>query len=95
MEEFRIEDSITYRLEVLLTNCTCENCEDLRLGGYPTYESFAYLGEMMIGSDCCAGSKEDAIHSAEDMYQMFHRGELGYRAEDYFTAEAIEHVRLR
>ena len=95
MEEFRSEDGSTYRLEVVTTDCTCEACEDLRLAGYRTYESLAYLGEMMIGSDCGACNEEEAVNSAEDIYQMFHRGELGYRPQDFFTADAIEHVRRR
>lgn len=95
MEEFRYADGSTYRLEVVTTDCTCEICDDLRSAGYQTYESYAFWGEMMIGSDCGACSAEEAINSAEDIYQMFRQGELGYRPQDYFTAEAIEHVRLR
>ena len=95
MEEFREEDGIAYRLEVVSTGCTCETCEDLKSAVYPTYESLAFLGEMMIGSDCGACSEKEAFDSAEVIHQMFHRGELGYRPQDCFTAEAIEHVRLR
>ena len=95
MEEFRTEDGNTYRLEALITNCICEICEDVRLMGCQPYESIVSLDEMMIGSDCGACSAEEAIDSAEVMYQMFHRGELGSQAYDYFTAKAIEHVKRR
>lgn len=95
MEKYIVEDGITYMLEVISAECICGICEDLRSAGYQVYESFAYLGKMMIGSDCGACSEEEAFDSAEDIYQMFHRGELGYRPQDCFTSEAIDHVRLR
>ena len=95
MEEFREEDGKTYRLEAFITDCICKFCNDVRMTGCDPYESIVSLDLMEIGSDCGADSAEEAIDSAEVMYQMFHRGELGYRAEDYFTAKAIEHVRLR
>ena len=91
--EMYIVDNVTYRLGVFLTDCTCEICEDLRLGGYPSYESCVYLGEMLIGSDCGTRSEKEALDSCEDMCLMFHQGELGYRPQDVFTAEAIELVK--
>ena len=95
MIEFRTEAVKNYKLQAVITDCTCETCDDLRSAGYQAYESLAYLGEMMIGFDCGACSEEDAITSAEALYQMFHLGELGANAQEFFTAEAIKHVRSR
>ena len=93
MIETRTEAGKTYRLAAVLTDCTCEECDDLRSLGYQAYEAVAYLGEMMIGCKCGSCSEEDAIDSAEAIYQMFDLGELGVDAQEVFTPEAIKHVR--
>ncbi len=95
MTEFRTEGGKTYRLEAVTTDCTCETCDDLRSAGCQAYGAITYLGEMMIGCDCGASSEEEAIDSAEVLYQMFHMGELGTNAQEVFTAEAIKQVRSR
>lgn len=95
MEELLVLHDTTYLLKITPTDCMCEDCEGLRSAGYQTYESFSYLGEMLIGSDCYACSQEEAFDSAELMCEMFHRGELGSQAHNWFTPQAIEHVERR
>jgi len=95
MEEFLIIDGITYTLEVQPTECRCVDCEDSRSTGDPMYDSYVHLGTMWIAYDCGSFSEEEAFAHAEGMCRMFHRGELGGRAEEIFSANAIQHVRQR
>lgn len=95
MIEYKTEGGNKFRLEVNLTDCTCEACDGLRASGHKTYDSIVYLGEMMIGFDCGACSEEDAFDKAEVLVQMFALGELGSNPQRCFSPEAIIHVRMR
>lgn len=95
MIDFLTMGDKTYRLEAVISECTCDECEEYKSEGYQTYQSNVYLGDMLIGSDCVRGTEEDALDAAQGMAEMFDNGELGADCTYFFTSEAIKQVRMR